>query len=193
MSVVGARRRKAKSVRRALGRAVCTAAAAVWAFAATPIAHSPAEPTYSPTATVLRAVDGDTVDVRDDVRGRLRIRVLGIDSPELHKPGWTVGCFAQEAADFATQTLSGRRVAIVGDPSQDPRDKYGRTLAFIIRDDGWNYSIEAVRSGMAHPYVYQNNPSRFSPAISAAETAAKTDKLGLWGPKCNGQTSSVKR
>lgn len=82
MSVVGARRRKAKSVRRVLGRAVCTAAAAVGAFAATPIAHSPAEPTYSPTATVLRAVDGDTVDVRDDVRGRLRIRVLGIDSPE---------------------------------------------------------------------------------------------------------------
>jgi micrococcal nuclease len=29
------------------------------------------------TATVLRVVDGDTVDIVDDVRGRLRIRLFG--------------------------------------------------------------------------------------------------------------------
>jgi endonuclease YncB( thermonuclease family) len=34
------------------------------------------------TATVLKVVDGDTVDIVDDVRGRLRIRLLGIDTPE---------------------------------------------------------------------------------------------------------------
>lgn len=45
------------------------------------------------TAVVLKVVDGDTVDVRDDVRGRLRIRVLGIDTPETLKPGYTVGCW----------------------------------------------------------------------------------------------------
>lgn len=32
----------------------------------------------APTATVLRVIDGDTLDVRDDDRGRLRVRVLGI-------------------------------------------------------------------------------------------------------------------
>jgi micrococcal nuclease len=42
------------------------------------------------TATVLKVVDGDTVDVVDDVRGRLRIRLLGIDTPETKKPGYTV-------------------------------------------------------------------------------------------------------
>lgn len=82
MSVLDARRRSARSAKSVLGRVACTAAAVVGAFAATPIALSSAEPAYAPTATVLRAVDGDTVDVRDDVRGRLRIRVLGIDSPE---------------------------------------------------------------------------------------------------------------
>lgn len=30
------------------------------------------------TAEVLRVIDGDTIDIRDDVRGRLRVRVLGI-------------------------------------------------------------------------------------------------------------------
>jgi endonuclease YncB( thermonuclease family) len=37
------------------------------------IAHADTET----TATVLRVVDGDTIDVIDDRRGRLRIRVLG--------------------------------------------------------------------------------------------------------------------
>jgi micrococcal nuclease len=35
---------------------------------------------------VLRVVDGDTIDIVDDVRGRLRVRLLGIDSPETKKP-----------------------------------------------------------------------------------------------------------
>jgi endonuclease YncB( thermonuclease family) len=41
------------------------------------------------TALVLRVVDGDTIDIRDDNRGRLRVRVLGIDTPETKKPGYT--------------------------------------------------------------------------------------------------------
>lgn len=36
----------------------------------------------STNATVLRAVDGDTLDVSSDSRGRLRIRVVGLDTPE---------------------------------------------------------------------------------------------------------------
>jgi micrococcal nuclease len=42
------------------------------------------------TATVLKIVDGDTIDIRDDARGRLRIRLLGLDTPETKKPGFTV-------------------------------------------------------------------------------------------------------
>ena len=79
------------------------------------------------TATVLRVVDGDTVDVVDDTRGRLRIRVIGIDSPEVHKPGYSVGCWGPQASEFARNTLEGQRVAIVTDPTQDAHDRYGRT------------------------------------------------------------------
>jgi micrococcal nuclease len=42
----------------------------------TPVAVN-AEPVAA-TASVLKVVDGDTIDIRDDVRGRLRVRVLGI-------------------------------------------------------------------------------------------------------------------
>lgn len=54
------------------------------------------------SATVLRAVDGDTIDVRDDTRGRLRVRVLGIDSLEVHKPGSSVACRGPQSWQFAT-------------------------------------------------------------------------------------------
>jgi endonuclease YncB( thermonuclease family) len=65
------------------------------------------------TALVLKVVDGDTVDTVDDVRGRLRIRLLGIDTPETKKPGFTVGCWGPEASEFAKSTLLGQRVAFV--------------------------------------------------------------------------------
>jgi endonuclease YncB( thermonuclease family) len=88
--------------------------------------ESPAEP-VTVTALVLRVVDGDTVDIRDDVRGRLRVRLLGIDTPETKKPGYTVGCWGPEASEFAKSTLLGQRVAFVTDPSQGMYDRYGRT------------------------------------------------------------------
>lgn len=83
------------------------------------------------TATVLRTVDGDTVDVIDDSRGRLRIRVLGVDTPEATTK---VGCWGPQATEFATSTLLGARVAVVTDPTQDLHDRYGR---LGLRREGW--------------------------------------------------------
>lgn len=88
--------------------------------------HSGADP-VAVTATVLRIVDGDTADIVDDVRGRLRVRLLGIDTPETKKPGYTVGCWGPEASAFATDALFGHRVALIPDPTQDRADRYGRT------------------------------------------------------------------
>lgn len=143
-----------------------------------------------PTATVLRVVDGDTVDVRDDVRGRLRIRVLGIDTPETKKPEFTVGCWGPEATLYATSQLVGQRVALVADPSQDATDRYGRTLVYLVKDGGWNYSIEAARAGAAKSYVYKRNPVSLQPQIAAAQEEAVRAQRGLWGPPCFGNTGS---
>ena len=74
------------------------------------------------TAMVLKVVDGDTIDVQDDIRGRLRIRVLGIFTPETKTPGYTVGCWGPQATQFAQDTLLGQRVAVVVDPTQDRTD-----------------------------------------------------------------------
>lgn len=105
-------------------RAVCAAALVAIAVSASPPTAT-ADPA-SVTATVLKVVDGDTIDIRDDVRGRLRVRVLGIDTPETHKPGYTVGCWGPEASDFAESTLLGQRVALITDLTQDLHDRFGR-------------------------------------------------------------------
>jgi micrococcal nuclease len=142
------------------------------------------------TALVLRVVDGDTVDIVDDVRGRLRVRLLGIDSPETKKPRFSVGCWGPEASQFAESTLAGQRVALVTDPTQDLHDRYGRTLGYLDKADGWDYSIEAARAGAAHAYIYHDQPAARYPAIAAAEKEAIDAQRGLWGPPCYGNTES---
>jgi micrococcal nuclease len=106
-------------------REVCAAAfVAIGAcFGATPTATADSVPV---TATVLKVVDGDTIDIRNDDRGRLRVRLLGIDTPETKKPGYTVGCWGPEATEFAKSNLVDQRVAVVTDPSQDRTDRFGR-------------------------------------------------------------------
>jgi len=156
------------------------------------IAHSEAHADpLATTATGLKVVDGDTVDIVDDVRGRLRIRLLGIDTPETKKPGYTIGCWGPEASEFAKSTLLGQRVAFVTDPSQGIYDRYGRTLAYLDKADGWDYSVEAARAGAAHSYVYHGHPSARADEIATAEQEAKAAGRGLWGPPCFGQTTSV--
>ena len=70
-------------------------------------------------------------------------------------------------------------------------DRYGRTLAYLRKADGWDYSIEAARAGVAKSYVYHDKPASEQPAIAAAEQEAIAAQRGLWGPPCHGNTASV--
>src|SRR6478672_5754854 len=155
---------------------------------ASSVAH--ADPVAT-TATVLKVVDGDTVDIVDNVPGRLRILLLGFGTRETKKPGYTVGCWGPEATEFAKSTLLGQRVAFGTDPSQGMYDRYGRTLAYLDKADGWDYSVEAARAGAAHSYIYHGHPSARADQIAAAEQQAKAAGRGLWEPPCFGQTTSA--
>src|SRR5581483_11459664 len=103
-----------------------------------------------------------TIDIRDNERGRLRVRVLGINTPETKKPGYTVGCYGPEASAFARDMLEGKRITWWSDPSQEVYDRYGRTLAYVFLPDGTNYSVAAVAGGYAQSFVYQHHPSRYA-------------------------------
>lgn len=76
---------------------------------------------YTTTATVVKVVDGDTVEVRYPDGGEDTVRVLAIDTPETKHPSKPVECGGPEATAFAKDPLSGRVV------SAQPRSNPGRT------------------------------------------------------------------
>ena len=93
---------------------------------ASSVAH--ADPVAT-TATVLKGVDGDTVDIVDDVRGRLRIRLLGIDTPETKKPGYHVGCWVRRQE-------SSRNLPCLGNVSRSSHRRPTRAVAGADRRFG---------------------------------------------------------
>ena len=76
-------------------------------------------------------IDGDTVDI--DIGGREeRVRLIGIDTPELHTDAGGAECMAREALEFTAAELpAGTEVRLERDVVG--RDDYGRLLAYVYR------------------------------------------------------------
>lgn len=109
---------------------------------------SPPQVTWTYPAALRRVVDGDTIDLTIDVGFRLkaeiRVRVWGIDTPEVRGPERELGLAATSwAVAWLTEAESLRvRTRKTG--------KYGRWLAEIWRDhDPVPLHDALVRSGHA--------------------------------------------
>jgi micrococcal nuclease len=135
----------------------------------------PSEPM---TATVVRAVDGDTLLVRLDSGDRERVRVIGIDTPEDVAPGRPVQCWSRKAAAFTKAALEGRSVTLV--LGREQHDRYGRTLAYVTRSDGFDLEAELLRGGFARTLTIAPNDER-APRYRALERSARRGGVGLWG------------
>jgi micrococcal nuclease len=124
-------------------------------------------------------VDGDTVDLRIGGR-RERVRLIGIDTPELHIDSGVPECFAVDANDFTAGELPiGSEVRLERDVIG--RDDYGRLLAYVYRRvDGVLINELLVARGYARPLTIAPNDS-FSRRFAAAAVAAEAADLGLWG------------
>jgi endonuclease YncB( thermonuclease family) len=102
-----------------------------------------------PRATVIGVVDGDTIDVTIDYGFRLRqdhrVRLAGIDAPEVNAKGPE----GEAARDWLRARLpAGTAVQLV---TEKPADKFGRFLAWVSID-GQSVNDELVAAGHARPY-----------------------------------------
>jgi len=129
--------------------------------------------------TVIKVVDGDTIWV--DNGGRMKIRMIGLDTPETVDPRKPVQCFGREASAQAKTILGGQQVHLETDPSQDSVDKYGRTLAYVWTSSGRLFNLDMIADGYAHEYTYYL-PYRYQADFKAAENDARTQSRGLWSP-----------
>ena len=168
--------------------------AAVVTAAAVPACSVIAAPAHADpvatTATVLKVVDGDTVDIVDDVRRRYASACWASipRNQEARATPSAAGVCMQ--AEFAKSTLLGQRVAFATDPSQGMSTAspdrgllgQGRRLGLLGRSSP---------CGCCPSYVYHGHPSARADEIAAAEQEAKAAGRGLWGPPCFGQTTSV--
>ena len=129
-------------------------------------------------ATVVRVVDGDTIQVRL-ARGPIeRVRYIGVDTPESVKPNTPVQCFAKAASAFNERLVAGRRVTLVRDVEE--RDRYGRLLAYVYRrPDGLFVNSELVRRGYARPLTIPPDV-RFSARFARLADEARQAARGLW-------------
>jgi micrococcal nuclease len=154
----------------------------------TPTADKPAssEGSYK----VVKVVDGDTVDV--EMNGtKVRLRLIGIDTPETVDPRKPVQCFGKEASDRAKSVLTGKTVTLEADTTQGDKDSYGRLLRYVILADGTNFNKKMIEDGYAFEYTY-NKPYKYQDAFEDAENSARENENGLWAyDTCDGVASDV--
>jgi micrococcal nuclease len=153
------------------------AALAVACAHAAGVSHPPG------SGIVTRVVDGDTVHVR--IGGRDEdVRLLGIDTPETHKPNTPVECFGREAtAQLGRLIPRGTAVRLVRDV--EARDRYGRLLAYVYRDrDRLFVNEEMARAGYAAAFTYPPNVAHADEIVTAAADARDAGR-GLWSA-CGG-------
>ncbi len=132
---------------------------------------------------VVKVVDGDTLVVERNGRED-KVRLIGVDTPELKHPRKEVECFAIEASKKAKDLLLGKRVKLADDPSQYDKDRYGRLLRYVYLPDGIFVNELLIKEGYAYEYTYQTKYA-FQEEFKQAEEQAKDGRIGLWGPLCN--------
>jgi micrococcal nuclease len=136
-------------------------------------------------ARVVRVVDGDTLVASAGGRS-FYVRLLGIDTPETHRPGTPVECGGPDAsASMGALAAPGERVQLQPDPGQDRVDRYGRLLAYVWLEDGRLLEDEQLRSGWATTYVFHGRPVSLFGRLVASQRVAQRTHRGVWA-KCSG-------
>lgn len=173
------------------GVAALAVLAALWAAPASASCVSPAKPPGLPTATVARVSDGDTVRLRFPDGHEERVRLIGIDTPEVHESAKlerdaqrsgrdraTIQALGREAAAFTRQLVEGKPVEVESDVEK--RDRYGRLLAYLWLPGGRMVNVELVRDGYAQVLTVPPNV-RYERLFRECQREAREAGRGLWG------------
>ncbi len=123
-------------------------------------------------------VDGDTIAVNMHGHSE-KVRFIGVDTPETHKPNTPVQCYGPAAAAFTKQTIGKHRVRLVSDPLSTNRDRYNRLLRYVYLPDGTDVNEALVRTG--HGFYYPYFPFSRAQQFAADEHIAISQHRGLWG------------
>jgi len=136
--------------------------------------------------TVNRVVDGDTLQLASGER----VRLIGIDTPELHESGKlerdsqrsgqdkkAIQQLGELAYEFTRKLVEGKQVRLEFDAEK--KDKYGRLLAYVYLPDGTFVNAEIVKQGYASLMTIPPNV-KYSDSLLKLYKEARENKRGLW-------------
>lgn len=134
------------------------------------------------TFTVVRVVDGDTldVDVPDGAFPHTRVRLWGVDTAEMHYDDQGVAHpepWAEQATQFTRKQAEGRTVRLLLEP-HSTRGRHGRLLAYVELPDGRVLNERLLLEGLARAdrrFEHQHL-SRYV----VLEEQARMRGLGMW-------------
>jgi micrococcal nuclease len=133
-------------------------------------------------AKVFAVSDGDTIEVNEiDGAAGVRIRLIGVDAPEISHEGKPADCFGDDATTFTKQLVNHFVWLTFGTSCTDP---FGRTLAYLHLNttDAGFFQRQLLRRGYAKAFIFDDNDADRA-LFESDEALAKRDSLGLWG-KC---------
>mgnify|MGYP003326517070 CR=1 FL=1 len=109
---------------------------------------------YSYTADIIRVVDGDTIDISIDlgfeVARKERVRIAGINAPEIHTKDAAEKAAGMTARQFVVDWVAKHPQVTV--TTVKDAEKYGRYLAHVVGTDGQDLGQLLLAANLAKPY-----------------------------------------
>ncbi len=123
-----------------------------------------------------RVIDGDTVVVRSGSK-KFRVRLLGIDTPEINwKDKNKTEKWALEASEYLRAEVEDKNVLL---ELEEPfTDVYGRVLAYLYTMDGRSLNSSILREGYGR--VDLRFPCEQTEELLSMEAIAREKNLGIW-------------
>ncbi len=122
---------------------------------------------------VKTVYDGDTV-VLDDGQ---KIRLLGINTPEVQHRGNQADAGGEEAKNWLIAKLKDAKVRLETDVEKN--DSYGRTLGHLFTENNEHINVLLVAAGLAEASIWPPN-LKYANELVTAEQQAESAKLGIW-------------
>lgn len=126
---------------------------------------------------VKRVIDGDTFIATDQNNKEIKVRMIGMDTPETVKPNTPVQPYGKEASNYSKKTLNNRKVYLEFDKGKE--DQYGRYLAYVWLDKDHMYNEELVEKGLAREKYFAPN-GKYREVFKKAQQRAQEKHLNIW-------------
>jgi len=134
---------------------------------------------------VLSIHDGDTITVQLDTQvNKEKIRLLGVDSPEIDFNGKTQGAVAEMARDYLKKLLPINSVIQIDLPDKGGRDVNGRYLGIILYN-GMDLNLEMLKAGMGAVYFIFPYDKKMAVTYMNASEEATVNGVGLFSQMYN--------